>query len=342
MTDNRDLRTPLCDLLGCRHPILQAGMGGVAKAELVAAVSNAGAYGFLGMVREPPELISREIDTVRESTDQPFGVNLIPAATNPSLLEEQMKVCFDKQVHSMCFFWDVDQEAVAQAKQAGCVVLYQVGSVRDAVAAESAGADIIIAQGFEAGGHVRGIVSSLVLLPQVVGAVSIPVVASGGFASGDALMAAFALGAQGIHCGTVFLATEESFAHEFHKRKVIASNSEDTVYTDVFAINWPPGSPVRTIHNSLTRELGKNLLGHKPDELPRQVIAKEEARPIYRFSTDSPLRTTTGDLEALPSFAGQITGLIKTTPKAAGLVSEMVQSANRSLDRLQWLRRGAN
>ncbi len=340
MSDNQDLHTPLCDLLGCRYPILQAGMGGVARAELVSAVSNAGGYGFLGMVREPPELISREIDAVRHRTDGPFGVNLIPAATAPSLLEEELQVCFEKHVHSICFFWDVDEEAVARAKRAGCLVLYQVGSIKDAVAAESAGSDIIIAQGFEAGGHVRGVVSSLVLLPQVVGAVSIPVVASGGFASGDALVAALALGAQGIHCGTVFLATEESFAHEHHKRGVIAANSEDTVYTDVFAINWPPASPVRAIRNSVTRELGNNLLGYRPDDLPREVIAEEEGRPIYRFSTDSPLRTTTGDLEALPGFAGQVTGLITTIPSAADLVSAMVQSAHQAFDRLENIRGG--
>jgi nitronate monooxygenase len=212
--------------------------------------------------------------------------------------------------------------------------------VADAVAAERAGADIIVAQGFEAGGHVRGAVSSLVLVPQVVRAVSILVVASGGFASGDALVAALALGAQGIHCGTAFLATEESFAHAYHKQSVVAANSEDAVYTDVFAINWPPGSPVRTIRNSVTRELGENLLGHEPDDLPREVIAEEEGRPIYKFSTDSPLRTTTGNLEVLPSFAGQITGLIKTVPSAADLVSSIVESARRAFDRLESIRNG--
>jgi nitronate monooxygenase len=340
MSDNQDLHTPLCDLLGCRYPILQAGMGGVARAELASAVTSAGGYGFLGMVREPPEFISREIDAVRHRTDGPFGVNLIPAATAPSLLEEELQVCFEKNVHAICFFWDVDEEAVARAKGAGCLVLYQVGSIEDAVAAERAGADIIIAQGFEAGGHVRGVVSSLVLLPQVVGAVSIPVVASGGFASGDALVAALALGAQGIHCGTAFLATEESFAHEHHKRSVMAAHSEDTVYTDVFAINWPPASPVRAIRNSVTLELGNNLLGYRPDDLPREVIAEEDGRPIYKFSTDSPLRTTIGDLEALPGFAGQVTGLIKTIPSAADLVSAMMRSARQTFDRLESLRDG--
>lgn len=340
MKDKRDLRTPLCDLLHCRYPILQAGMGGVARSELVSAVCNAGGYGFLGMVRERPELISREIDAVRDRTRRPFGVNLIPAATEPSLLQAELQVCFERHVHSICFFWDIDEEAVARAKQAGCLVLYQVESVEDAVAAERAGADIIVAQGFEAGGHVRGVVSSLVLLPQVVRAVSIPVVASGGFASGDALVAALALGAQGIHCGTAFLATEESFAHAYHKQRVIAAKSEDAVYTDVFAINWPAGSPVRTIRNSVTRNLRENLLGQEPDDLPREVIAEDMGRPIYKFSTDSPLRTTTGDLEVLPSFAGQSAGLLADIPTAADLVSAIVQSACQAFDRLESIRGG--
>ncbi|QLH40805.1 MAG: nitronate monooxygenase [Defluviicoccus sp.] len=338
MTAEPVLHTPLCDLLGCRYPILQAGMGGVARAELVSAVSDAGGYGFLGMVREQPEVISREIDAVRERTDQPFGANLIPAATDRSLLEEELAVCFEKRVHSICFFWDVDQHVVMRAKRAGCLVLYQVGSVGAAVAAERAGADIIIGQGFEAGGHVRGVVSSLVLLPQLVDAVSIPVVASGGFASGEGLVAALALGAQGIHCGTVFLATEESFAHEFHKRRVVAAGSEDTVYTDLFAINWPPESPVRVIRNSITEDKSLKLRGNDPGNLPREMIADEDGRPIYKFSTDSPLRSTTGNLEALPAFAGQVAGLIASVPKAADLIAEMKQSAVRALDRLKAIR----
>jgi nitronate monooxygenase len=334
MTNARDLHTPLCDLLGCRYPILQAGMGGVARSELVAAVIEAGGYGFLGMVREKPALIAQEIDAVRARTDGPFGVNLIPAATDQALLEAELSVCVEKRVHSLCFFWDVHADAVAIAKAAGCRVLYQVGSVEDAIIAERAGADAVIAQGFEAGGHVRGSVSSLVLLPQVVRGVSVPVIASGGFASGESLIAALALGAQGIHCGTAFLATTESFAHAYHKDRVVRAKSEDTVYTDAFAINWPPNSPVRVIANSLTEELGQHLLGHDPEHISREAIADEDGRPIYKLSTDSPLRITTGDLERLALFAGQVVGEIETIPSAGARISEMVSAARATLSRL--------
>jgi nitronate monooxygenase len=339
MTNARDLHTPLCDLLGCRYPILQAGMGGVARSELVAAVAEAGGYGFLGMVRETPDLIAREIAAVRARTDQPFGVNLIPAATDQALLEAELSVCVEKRVHSICFFWDVHADSVAMAKAAGCRVLYQVGSVEDAITAERIGADAVIAQGFEAGGHVRGILSSLVLLPQVVRAISVPVVASGGFASGESLIAALALGAQGIHCGTAFLATAESFAHSYHKDRVVQAKSEDTVYTDAFAINWPPNSPVRVIANSLTHDLGQYLLGHRPEDLPREAIAEEDGRPLYKFSTDSPLRTTTGKLEWLALFAGQVAGAIETIPSAGARIEEIVSAARATLERLRRIER---
>jgi nitronate monooxygenase len=286
------------------------------------------------MVRESPDFIAEQINGVRARTDLPFGVNLIPAATDPVLLEAELATCFQKRIHSLCFFWDVRADLVARAKDAGCLVLYQVGSIEDALAAEKAGADAVIAQGFEAGGHVRGRVSSLVLLPQIVRAVSVPVVASGGFASGESLIAALALGAQGIHCGTAFLATIESFAHAYHKDRVVQAKSEDTVYTDAFAINWPPKSPVRVIANSLTDALEQRLLGNDQEDIFREAVADEDGRPIYKFSTDSPLRITTGDLECLPLFAGQVVGEIETIPSAGAQVSAIVIAAGATLARL--------
>ncbi len=331
------LTTPLCGLLDCRYPILQAGMGGVARSGLVAAVAEAGGYGFLGMVREPPALIEQEIAAVRQATDRPFGVNLIPAATEPALLEAQLDLCFERRVHSLCFFWSVDARAVEKAKAAGCLVLYQVGSLADALAAEAAGADIVIAQGFEAGGHVRGSLSSLVLLPQVARALRIPVVGSGGFADGEGLAAALALGAVGIHCGTAFLATQESFAHDHHKQRLLAAGSEDTVYTDAFAINWPPASPVRVLASALTDRLGSDLLGHDPETIAREVVADEAGRAIYRYSTDSPLRNMTGDLEQLALFAGQVAGSIDRLATAGERIEEIVAGAEAALARLAGL-----
>jgi nitronate monooxygenase len=331
MAHRNPLKTPVCRLLGCDYPILSAGMGGVARSELVAAVLSAGGYGLLGMVRETPELIRREIAAVRERTDRHFGVNLIPFGTDPALLDEELGACFEAKVHSLCFFWEVRPDVIARAREAGCKVLYQVGRLTDAIAAEAAGADAIICQGVEAGGHVHGGVSSLVLLPQVARAVQVPVLASGGFATGGGLVAAFALGGQGIHCGTAFLATNESYAHDFHKQRIVEATSDQTVHSDVFAINWPPRSPVRTLANSVTEACRDRLWGHGPDDFARDVIGHEEDRPIYRFSTDSPLRNMTGDFEAMAPFAGQSCGLIEDICPAGERLRRIVWEAETIL-----------
>jgi nitronate monooxygenase len=331
MTHRTPLKTQACRVLGCDYPIVSAGMGGVARSELVAAVVAAGGYGLLGMVRESPELIRREIAAVRERTDRNFGVNLIPYGTDPTLLDEELAACFESRAHSLCFFWDVRPDLIQRARAAGCKVLYQVGRLTDAIAAANAGADVIICQGVEAGGHVHGEVSSLVLLPQVVRAVDAPVLASGGFATGGGLVAAFGLGAQGIHCGTAFLATHEAFAHEYHKQRVVAATSEQTVHTDVFAINWPPRSPVRTLRNSVTDAYRNDLWGHGPDDFPREVIGHEDQRPIYKFSTDSPLRNMTGNFEAMAPFAGQVCGLIEDVCPAGERLRRIVWEAETIL-----------
>ncbi|MCA9131877.1 MAG: nitronate monooxygenase [Planctomycetales bacterium] len=331
---NSGLHTPLCDLLGCRYPIVQAGMGGVARSALAAAVSAAGGLGCLGMVRESPELIAREIGLVRGRTDQPFAVNLIPAATEANLFSEELAACRESGVQTLVYFWDVVPEAVAQARAAGMRVLYQVGSLAAAQEAEAAGAAAIIAQGVEAGGHVHGGVSSLVLLPQVAAGVNIPVIGSGGFATGAGLVAALALGAQGIHCGTAFLATQESFAHEIHKQRVVEAECDQTVHTDAYAINWPKGSPVRVLANAMTEELGNRLFGYDPQQIAREEIAEEEGRAIYLWSTDSPLQSMTGDLQRLAFFAGQSTGHVRQIEPAADVVARLVAEARQVLDRM--------
>ncbi len=327
------LHQPICDILGCDYPILQAGMGGVARAELAAAVSDAGGFGCLGMVREPCALITREIAEVRKRTDRAFGVNLIPAATDPDLFTEQLKTCKNESIETLVFFWDVMPEAVARANDLGMQVIYQVGSVGHARAAQAAGAVAIIAQGVEAGGHVHGTVSSLVLVPQVAAATDLPVIGSGGFATGRSLVAALALGAQGIHCGTAFLAATESFAHDLHKQRVVQAASDETVHTDAFVINWPKGAAVRVLRSDLTDSLGDRLFGHDPDTFPRDQIADEQGKPIYRWSTDSPLRSMQGDLDELALFAGQCVGDVHAIRPAAEIVADIVEDAREQIAR---------
>lgn len=331
LESRRSLRTALCDLLDCAVPILLAGMGGVSRWELAAAVANAGGYGMLGMVRETPELIAEEVTALKLATDRPFAVNLIPAATESGLLASQIDCCLDLGAPAFTFFWDVMPEVVARVKRAGCLVLHQVGTVEAARIAVDAGADVIIAQGVEAGGHVHGRLPVFVLTEAILNAVSVPVVASGGLATGADLAAALSMGAAGIQCGTAFLATEESFAHPYHKARVVAASGADTVLTDVFVLNWPAGAAVRVLANSATDALNGNYLGHDPDALPREAIAWDGDQPRLRFSTDSPLRTTTGDLEAMALFAGESAGAISDIAPAAERIASMVAEAEHIL-----------
>lgn len=327
------LHTPLADLLGCDLPILLAGMGGVSRWQLAAAVAQAGGYPSLGMVREPTDLIEREVRSLRAATDRPFAVNLIPAATDPDLLDSQIACCLDLGVRAFSFFWDVVPSAVTRVKAAGCLVLHQVGTAQAAHDAEAAGADVLIAQGIEAGGHVHGRIGAFALTAEILGRTRLPVVVSGGIVDGRGLAAALAMGAAGVHCGTAFLATEESFAHDMHKRRLVAAQASDTVLTDIFVLNWPKGAAVRVLANSVTDALGDRLLGHDPDALPRQPIAWDDGVPRLRFSTDSPLRTTTGDLEAMALYAGQGVGRIADVVPAGDRLRRMADEAAALLAR---------
>jgi len=331
MTEHPALKTPLCDLLGCDVPILLAGMGGVARAELAAAVANAGGYAMLGMVREDPALIEAEIRALRAATDRPYAVNVIPAATNPALLDAQIGRCLDLGVTAFTFFWDVMPEVIARVKGAGCLVLHQVGTAAAAQKAEAAGADVIIAQGIEAGGHVHGRSGAFALTETILETARVPVVVSGGISTGRGLAAALAMGAGGVQCGTAFLATRESYAHDYHKTRVVQASGDDTVLTDVFVLNWPKGAAVRVLGNSVTQALGGQLLGHDPATLPREPIAHDGDIPRLRFSTDSPMRTTTGDLEAMALYAGQGAGAIRDIPAAGDRVRRMMAEARACL-----------
>jgi len=309
-------------LLGCTHPIVLAGMGGPSRAALVGAVTAAGGFGFLGMVREPPALIRQDVEALRRTGHERFGVNIIPAATAPELLAQQLDTIIGLRVPVVALFWDLDAAVVKRLRDAGIIVVYQVGSADEAIAAERAGASLIIAQGREAGGHVRGTTPLRELLPAVVAAVDVPVLAAGGLGTGGDLVIAQALGADGVVLGTRLLASEESYAHPHHKRRLLAAGAEDTLLTDMFHINWPPGAPVRVLTSAVTA----GARGPDRPEAPT-VIGEEAGRPIYLFSTDSPLQSMTGDFEAMALYAGTGVGAVTAIAPAAEIVREIVAEA---------------
>lgn len=316
-------RTKACDILGCDVPIILAGMGGVARSELVTAVSEAGGYGFLGMVRESPRFIARQIREVRAGTKREFGVNIIPAATPPDLFRRQVDVCIEEHVHSVCLFWDVDKDVISRLRDSGILVVCQIGSVAEAKEAIDAGAQMLIAQGVEAGGHVRGQIARATLLRDTVAiAGDIPVLAAGGIASGADFVAALDLGASGAVLGTALLATKESFAHDYHKQRIVDGSSVDTLRTQDFHINWPEGAFVRVLKNSVTDGAHGD-----PFKKAFDVIGEDYGRSLYRFSTDSPLRTTTGDLESMAIYAGKGTDAIHDVVSAAERIETILKDA---------------
>lgn len=314
--------SPACDLLGCKIPLVLAGMGGVARSDLVAAVTGAGGFGFLGVVREPPELIEREVTRLRECGHGRFGVNIIPAATDPALLEQQVSTLIELAVPVVCTFWTLDEQVTKRLRDAGIMVVHQVGSVDEAIEAARSGVEIVIAQGREAGGHVRGVRPIRDLLPEVVEAVNIPVLAAGGMATGGDLVTAMALGASGIVLGTALMATEESFAHAYHKQRLLAAEAGDTVLTSSFHVNWPPNAPVRVLKSAVTS--GGRGDPHAPG---RTIIGDEQGRPIYLFSTDSPLRSMTGDFESMALYAGTGIGRITAITGAAERLAQIIAEA---------------
>lgn len=334
MTMHPFLKTPLCALLGCDVPVLLAGMGGVSRWELAAAVARAGGFAQLGMVREDPALIAREVRALQAATARRFAVNLIPAATDPGLLDRQIGTCLDLGVGAFSFFWDVMPDVIARVKTQGALVLHQVGTPEAARLAEDSGCDVLIAQGVEAGGHIHGNIGMLPLVETVVRGARVPVVATGGIASGAGLVAALAAGAQGVQCGTAFLACDESFAHDHHKNRVVAASAGDTLRTDIFVLNWPAHAAVRVIGNSVTAPLGHALMGHDPADLPHEVIGDQDGRQILRYSTDSPLRDTSGDFEAMALYAGQGVDAITSVIPAAERLRDIVAEAEAILKRL--------
>jgi NAD(P)H-dependent flavin oxidoreductase YrpB (nitropropane dioxygenase family) len=325
------LRTPLCDRLGIDLPILCAPMGFVTGPELAAAVSNAGGLGILSFSRNPPEVLRQEIRRLRGQTPKPFGVNLLL----PAGVEAHVDVCLEERVPLLSLFWGDPSPFVEPAHKAGVLVIHQVGSVVESKQAADAGVDVVIAQGVEAGGHVRGEDSLLTLAPSVVDAINpTPVVAAGGIADARGVAAALALGAQAVAIGTRFLATTESTAHPLYKQKIIEAREGDTVRSTIFGATWP-NAPHRTLRTPFVEQwLADQQRGNeaRPDEpvIGETRIAGERVA-IRRFMSYTPSIETTGDIESMALYAGQGVGLIREIKPAGDVLHELAEGATRIL-----------
>ncbi len=327
----KHLNTSLCSQLNIELPIIQAPIGSASCPRLAAAVSEAGGLGMLALSWRSVSEIRQMIRDTRELTARPFGINLVLAWPQ----SERLEVCLEEGVKIVSFFWGDPSAYIDTVHKAGALVIPTVASAAEARRMIDLGSDLIVAQGWEAGGHVWGQVGTLALIPKVVDAVfPVPVVASGGIADGRGIAAALALGAAGVWIGTRFLASEEAAAHPLYKQKIIEATESDTVYSSLFDIGWP-NAPHRTLRNStaLCWELeGRPTAPDRPKE-KEEVAFYSGGRPVVRYSDTMPLPGMTGDLEALALYAGQGAGLISRTQPAGEIVLQLAQEAARTLKR---------
>jgi len=316
------IQTPVCKLLGIEHPIALGGMGSATSPALVSAVSRAGGLGALGCHYLTPEQIRERSAAIRKETNRPFGLNFLVFDMRQDSLEEALQI----RPAVMQFAWArPDQELQPlfdRAHAAGCVVTHMAGTVPEAERAAKAGADVIIAQGTEGGGHV-GWMASMPLVPMIVDAVApIPVLAAGGFADGRGLVAALALGAQGILLGTRFLATIESPLHPNFKQAIVESDGHDTQLSeipDIAAGQVWPGAMTRSRRNRfIERWAGREWA-------LRQNRA--EALTSLRAARES------GDVAEGPLSMGQDAGLIHDIPNAEQIVSRIAREAEEVIVR---------
>ena len=307
------MKTKITELLGIEYPIIQGGMAWVAEYNLAAAVSNAGGFGIIGAASAPPEIVREQIRKCKELTDKPFGVNVM--LMNPNA-EEVAKIVIEEGVKAVTTGAGNPAKFIPMWKEAGVKVIPVVASVAMAVMMERAGADAIVAEGMESGGHI-GQTTTMALLPQVVDAVNIPVIGAGGIADGRGFAAAIMLGAEAVQMGTAFLVAKENIVHENYRNKVIAAKDIDSVVTGTST-----GHPVRGLRNHMTKEyLRLEKEGATIDELEKITLGALRRAVIE------------GDAKDGTVMAGQIAGLIKKEATCKEIITSIYNEGVELLNR---------
>jgi nitronate monooxygenase len=311
--------TPVCELLGIEHPIVQAPI--TADPRLPAAVSNAGALGTVALAwADDAGALVRETSAL---TDRPLAGNFVLSRSDQ---RHRLDQALSAGLRIVLLFEGDPDGYVDPVHDAGGLVMHTVGSAEEARRAAGCGADIVVAQGWEAGGHVWGGVATLPLVPAVVDAVApVPVIAAGGIGDARGVAAVLALGAQAAVLGTRFLLADEMPIHEDYRRRLISATETDAEwYPDLYDVGWPD-SAHRALHNSTAEKwevAGRPPLGSRPGE---GVIAHfASGEPILRYSPAPPMIGTTGEVEALSLWAGQSVALAKQSQPAAEIVAELV------------------
>ena len=307
------MKTKITELLEIKYPIIQGGMAWVAEYHLAAAVSNAGGLGLIGAASAPAEVVREQIRKTKELTNKPFGVNIM--LMNPNA-EEVARVVVEEGVKVVTTGAGNPAKLMPLFKEAGVKVIPVVASVAMAKLMERAGADALVAEGMESGGHI-GSATTMTLVPQVVDAVSIPVIAAGGVADGRGLAAALMLGAEAVQMGTAFCVASEAITHENYKARIIKAKDIDSEVTGM-----SHGHPIRSLRNNMTKEYTR---------LEREGASLEELELLTLGSLRKVVME--GDVVNGTVMAGQIAGLIKEERSCAEIITGMVEECCRLLGR---------
>jgi thiazole biosynthesis protein thiG len=305
------MQTDITKLLGIEYPIIQGGMAWVAEHHLAAAVSEAGGLGLIGGANAPADVIRNEIRETRKLTSKPFGVNVMLMSPHA---EDIAKVVVEEGIKVVTTGAGSPEKYMKMWKEAGIVVIPVVASVALARRMERTGADAVVAEGTESGGHI-GEATTMTLVPQVVDAIDIPVIAAGGIADGRGLAAAFMLGAKAVQMGTRFVVADESIVNEAYKDRIIAAKDIDSAVT-----GRSHGHPVRSLRNAMTREYSK-------------LEAEGKSFEELEYLTLGTLRKAVieGDIIHGTVMAGQIAGLVSKKQSAKEIIDEIISEATNLL-----------
>lgn len=305
------MKTKITELLGIEYPIIQGGMAWVAEAHLAAAVSEAGGLGLIGAASAPGEWVREQIQEVKKRTKKPFGVNIMLMSP---YADEVAQILVEEKVPVVTTGAGNPEKYISMWKDAGIKIIPVVASVALAKRMERNGADAVVAEGTEAGGHI-GENTTMVLVPQVVDAVSIPVIAAGGIADGRGMAAAFMLGAKGMQLGTHFVVAKESMVHENYKKAIIKAKDIDSKVT-----GRSTGHPVRALRNNMTKEyIQKEKEGAGFEELELLTLGG-----LRKAVVD-------GDVKNGSVMAGQIAGLVKEELTCKELIQKLVRETDTLL-----------
>jgi enoyl-[acyl-carrier protein] reductase II len=303
------MKNRICDLLGIEYPVFQGGMAWVADASLAAAVSNAGGLGLISSVNAGTEAVRNEIRKCRELTDKPFGVNIMLQAPNAP---EIAQMVIDEGIKIITTGAGSPAQYMTAWKEAGIKVIPVVASVALALKMQSAGADAVVAEGAESGGHV-GELHTMALIPQVVDAVDIPVIAAGGICDGRGAAAAFMLGAEAVQVGTRFLAAEECTVHQVYKDKILKASDISTIVTGKSL-----GHPVRSLKTPFSKSFAR--MEADPNVTPEEILA---------FGSGA-LRKAVQEGDSNGSYmAGECAGMVKKIEPAKAIVEDLIHGAWR-------------